>query len=82
MSKFKAVLGAVTNILGLGAPKAPVIPPAQVPAPPAPVRRTDTGAQIQIGDPNRTGPSRSSGGSSSIAGNTLGGLGGGSGLNI
>jgi hypothetical protein len=81
MSKFSNILGSVTDLLGLGTPKAPAIPAPQVPAPPAPVLRTDTGAIIQVGNPTANSKKSSSGGSS-IAGNVLGGLGGGSGLNI
>lgn len=83
MSKFKAVLGAVTSILGLGAPKAPAIPAPAVPAPPAPTRRTDTGASIVVGSDDvknqRVSGTRRT---TSRAGDVLGGLGRGSGINI
>lgn len=83
MSKFKAVLGAVTSILGLGAPKIPSIPAPAVPAPPAPTRRTDTGASIVVGAEDvknqRVSGSRKT---SPRAGDVLGGLGRGSGISI
>jgi hypothetical protein len=41
------------GFLGLGpAPKAPKMPDAVVPAPPAPERKQDTGAIVAIGDSN------------------------------
>jgi len=83
MSKFKAVLGGVANMLGLGAPKMPAIPAAKVPAPPAPTRRTDTGASIIVGSDDvknqRVSGTRKT---TSRAGDVLGGLGRGSGISI
>lgn len=81
MSKFKAVIGAVTSVLGLSTPKAPAIPAPSVPAPPAPVRRTDTGANIVVGA-NDVKNQRVSGVRRTTSGSGLSGLGRGSGLNI
>lgn len=78
-------IGAVTSVLGLmNKPKAPVIPKAQVPAAPAPIRRSDTGASVALGTSanikNQRVSGRSNGGGGSN-GDPLGGLGRG-GLNI
>lgn len=84
MSKFKAILETVSSLLG-GNAKAPVIPAPAVPAAPAPVRRTDTGASIAIGSDNTKNQrvsGRSVGTSSSSSSDVLGNLGRGSGLNI
>ena len=49
MSILKGLIQSVTSLLGLGAPK---IPTPAIPAAPAPTRRTDTGAIVNIGSPN------------------------------
>jgi len=78
MSKFKQVF----SVLGLSAPKIPPMPKAEIPAAPAPVRRTDTGASIVVGASDvknqRVSGSRTAG----SAGSTLSGLGRGAGLSI
>lgn len=82
MSKVKKMLKTVTKLLGLAPPKAPPLPKPVVPAAPAPTRREDTGAIVQIG--SGAGDQRVSGGGTASIGrkvDILGGLGLG-GLNI
>lgn len=89
MGKFKAVTKLVSGILGAAAPKAPeapVIPPAELPIPPAPNAITDTGADVALGGAGDIKNQRVSGRSTvrKKSGNSvdvLGGL-GQSGLNI
>lgn len=77
----------MTGLLGLNQ-KAPEvnIPQAQIPAPPAPVAATDTGAAVSIGTSADVKNQRVSGrtaGRTTGGGNFLAGLGrGGSGLSI
>lgn len=83
MSKIKKIVKSVTGALGLGAPDVS-IPDAVIPAAPAPMTRTDTGANIIVGSDAvrdaRVSGSRTS--SSRRATDPLGGLGIGAGLNI
>jgi hypothetical protein len=43
------LLGTLSGLL-FGKPKAPEMPKIEAPAPPAPSRKTDTGAIVRIGD--------------------------------
>lgn len=87
MSKVSKILSPVLGALGLNS-KAPEIkmPEAQIPAPPAPVAPTDTGASVSIGTSADIKNQRVSGrstGRSTGGNNFLAGLGrGGSGLSI
>jgi len=84
---FKKIASAFDSLFGGDAPSAPavVIPPAEIPAVPAPTRREDTGAKIVVGkdaSKNKRVSGRKSGtGSTSSRGDALGSLGRG-GLSI
>lgn len=75
-----SAIGGIFDTI-LGVQKAPPAPVAEVPAAPAPERRTDTGAQVRIGDAGDDIRNRRTSGASSSAKSPLGGL-GKSGLNI
>jgi len=85
MSKFKKILRSVTDFIGLTTPKSAAvnIPTPEVPAAPAPTRREDTGASIIVGSDavknQRVSGTRRN---SSRSGDTIGGLGRGSGIKI
>lgn len=51
MSKISKLVGSVTKLLGLSAPKMPAIPKAEIPATPAAVPQTNAGANIVLGTP-------------------------------
>lgn len=86
MSKFKGIVSLVTDALGMGKQKAPEIniPEAVVPAQPAPTRRETAGADVVLGTDSIKNQRVSGGGKTAKkkGTNVLGGLGGGSGLNI
>lgn len=82
MSKFKAILGSVTSILGLGAAKAPALPTPEIAAAPAPTQNNDTGATIVIGRDAATGDRITGSNKKRKVGDVLGGLGQSSGLNV
>lgn len=84
MSKIGSIIGSVGSLLGMGAPKVPAPPKAEVPAAPAPMTRTSTGAAVVVGSDavknQRVSGSRK--GSTVRNKDPIGGLGASSGLSI
>ena len=82
------IIGAISSLLGFSAkPAEPEInlPTAQAPAPPAPSRKVDTGAKVQLGSGTSIKDQRVSGrrrSTATSARSVIGSLGGGSGLRV
>lgn len=81
----EAIVSPIAGLLGALSPKAPKMPKAEVPAAPAPTRRTDTGASVVIGS-DAVKNQRVSGSAvkktTTRATDPLGGLGSSAGLNL